>query len=115
MKNFSKNIALWLIIGLLLIALFNLFQGTSNNRTSTTISFSDFMVAVESGNVSEVNIQGDSIEGFFEDGRPFNTYSPNYPNLVEKLNISGVRITAEPAGKGMHPILSILLSWYRRL
>ena len=115
MKNFSKNIALWLIIGLLLIALFNLFQGTSNNRTSTTISFSDFMVAVESGNVSEVNIQGDSIEGFFEDGRPFNTYSPNYPNLVEKLSINGVRITAEPAGKGMHPILSILLSWYRRL
>ena len=115
MKNFSKNIALWLIIGLLLIALFNLFQGTSNNRTSSTISFSDFLAAVESGNVSEVHIKGDNVEGFFEDGRPFNTYSPNYPNLVDKLNENGVRITAVPAGQGMHPILSVLLSWFPML
>jgi len=115
MKNFSKNIALWLIVGLLLIALFNLFQGTSNKRISSSISFSDFLAAIESGNVSSVNIQGDSVEGFFEDGRSFNTYSPNYPNLVEKLNSYGVRITAEPAGKGMHPILSVLLSWFPML
>ena len=101
MKNFSKNIALWLIIGLLLIALFNLFQGTSNDRTSTTISFSDFLAAVESGNVSEVHIKGDNVEGFFEDGRSFHTYSPNYPNLVDKLNENGVRITAVPAGQGL--------------
>ena len=73
------------------------------------------MAAIESGNVSSVNIQGDSVEGFFEDGRSFNTYSPNYPNLVEKLNSYGVRITAEPAGRGMHPILSVLLSWFPML
>ena len=109
MKNFSKNIALWLIIGLLLIALFNLFQGTSNNRVSSTISFSDFITAIESGNVSEVQIKGDNVEGFFEDGRPFNTYAPNYPNLVDKLNENGVQITAVPIGKAMHPILSVLL------
>ena len=115
MKNFSKNIALWLIIGLLLIALFNLFQGTSNNRISSSISFSDFLTAVESGNVSEVNIQGDNVEGFFDDGRAFNTYTPNYPNLVDKLSSYGVRITAEPVGKGMHPILSVLLSWFPML
>ena len=115
MKNFSKNIALWLIIGLLLIALFNLFQGTSNDRTSTTISFSDFLAAVESGSVSEVHIKGDNVEGFFEDGRPFTTYSPNYPNLVDKLNENGVRITAVPPGQGMHPILSVLLSWFPML
>ena len=76
MKNFSKNIALWLIIGLLLIALFNLFQGTSNKRTQSPVSFSDFIVAVESGQVSEVNIKGNNIEGYFSDGRTFFTYSP---------------------------------------
>ena len=58
MRNFSKNIALWLIIGLLLIALFNLFQGTSNNRASKTISFSDFIAATDSGRISEVIIRG---------------------------------------------------------
>ena len=64
--------------------------------TSFLISFSDFLVAVESGNVSEVNIKGNNVEGFFEDGKPFNTYSPNYPNLVEKLSENGVRINAVP-------------------
>ena len=115
MKNFTKNIALWLIIGLLLIALFNLFQGTSNNRLSSMISFSDFMSAIDSGNISEVNIRGNDVEGFFEDGRPFKTYSPNYPNLVDVLTEGGVKITAEPANKSMHPILSILLSWFPML
>ena len=67
MQNFSKNIALWLIIGILLIALFNLFQGTSTNQVNSSISFSDFISAVESGNVSEVQIQGDNVEGFFID------------------------------------------------
>ena len=52
MKNFSKNIALWIIVGLLLAALFNLFQNTSNNRSSSKISFSDFIAATEAGNVS---------------------------------------------------------------
>ncbi len=115
MKNYSKNIVLWLIIGILLIALFNLFQGSSVNRTSSVISFSDFIAATEAGNISEVNIKGNNVEGYFEDGRPFNTYSPNYPNLVDKLNDSGVRINAEPSDKAMHPILSILLSWFPML
>ena len=115
MKNFSKNIVLWIIIGFLLVALFNLFQGTSSNRTSSVISFSDFIAAADSGNISEVIIRGNNVEGYFDDGRPFSTYSPNYPNLVDKLNSSGVKITAEAADKSMHPILSILLSWFPML
>ena len=103
MKNFSKNIILWIVIGILLVALFNLFQSSSSNRNTTVISFSDFLSATDSGNVSEVNIRGNNVEGYFDDGRPFSTYSPNYPNLVDKLNMSGVKITAEPANKYMHP------------
>ena len=115
MKNISKNIILWIIIGLLLIVLFNLFQGTSSNRNNTKISFSDFIAATESGNVSEVNISGNNVSGFFDDGRRFDTFSPNYPNLVDKLNQNGVKITAEPAERSMHPLLSILLSWFPML
>ena len=99
MKNFSKNIILWIIVGLLLIALFNLFQGTSDQRSTSEISFSDFIAATESGNVSEVNIVGNNIKGYFDDGRPFSSYSPNYPNLVDKLNQHGVKISAEPADR----------------
>tara|TARA_Y100000590_G_scaffold33284_2_gene36475 strand:- start:976 stop:2883 length:1908 start_codon:yes stop_codon:yes gene_type:complete len=115
MKNFSKNIILWVIIGLLLVALFNLFQGSGGNRTASTISFSDFIAATEAGNVTEVKIRGNNIEGYLNDGRPFKTYSPNYPNLVDKLNESGVKITAEPSEQGMHPLLSVLLSWFPML
>ena len=115
MKNISKNIVLWIIIGLLLIVLFNLFQGTSNNRNTSKISFSDFIAATESGNVSEVNISGNTVTGFLNDGRSFSTYVPNYPNLVDKLNESGVKITAEPSERSMHPLLSVLLSWFPML
>ena len=115
MKNFSKNIILWIIIGLLLIALFNLFQGSSSQRVGTEISFSDFIAATESGNVSEVNIIGNNVKGYFEDGRPFSTYAPNYPDLVNKLNQFGVKISAEPSDRPMHPIISVLLSWFPML
>jgi len=115
MKNFSKNIILWVIIGLLLIALFNLFQGNSSNRATSEISFSDFIAATESGNVAEVKITGNNVKGYFDDGRPFSTYSPDYPNLVDKLNQNGVKISAEPSNTTMHPILSVLLSWFPML
>jgi cell division protease FtsH len=95
--------------------LFNLFQGSSNNRNTSKISFSDFIAATESGNVSEVNINGSNVTGFLNDGRSFNTYVPNYPNLVDKLNESGVKITAEPSERSMHPLLSVLLSWFPML
>ncbi len=115
MKNISKNVILWIIIGLLLIVLFNLFQGTSSNKSSSKISFSDFMAATESGTVSEVNISGNNVTGFLNDGRAFNTYAPNYPNLVDKLNEYGVKISAEPSERSMHPLLSVLLSWFPML
>ncbi len=115
MKNISKNVVLWIIIGLLLIVLFNLFQGTSNNRNTSKIPFSDFIAATESGNVSEVNISGNMVTGFLDDGRSFSTYAPNYPNLVDKLNENGVKITAEPSERSMHPLLSVLLSWFPML
>ena len=73
MKNFSKNIILWVVIGLLLIALFNLFQNSSSTNQSKEISFSDFLIAADNGNISEVKIIGNNVSGFFEDGRSFST------------------------------------------
>ena len=61
MKNFSKNIILWVVIGLLLIALFNLFQNSSSTNQSKEISFSDFLIAADNGNISEVKIVGNNL------------------------------------------------------
>ena len=115
MGNFGKNIALWIIIGLLLIALFNLFQGSTNKNIQRSISFSDFISEVDAGNISSVNIKGNNVEGYFLDGNSFKTFSPDYPDLVDKLSSKGVKISAEPLDSGMHPLLSIFISWFPML
>jgi len=114
-NNFSKNLALWIIIGLLLIALFNLFQGPSSRGPQTSLAFSDFIAEVEAGRVNEVTIKGDSISGTFADGRQFSTYAPNDPNLVERLRESGVRISAQPRDDNMPSLLGVLVSWFPML
>ena len=66
MKNFSKNIILWIVIGILLIALFNLFQNSSSTNQSKEISFSDFLIAADNGNISEVKIVGIMFQVFLK-------------------------------------------------
>ena len=102
-------------MGLLLVALFNLFQNSESSKKSSEISFSDFLIASDNGNISEVKIIGNNVSGFFDDGRSFSTYTPNYPELVNKLSQSGVKIVAEPSDRSMHPLLSVLLSWFPML
>jgi cell division protease FtsH len=114
-NNFSKNLALWIIIGLLLIALFNLFQGPSSRGPQTNLAFSDFISEVEAGRINEVTIKGDSISGTFADGRQFSTFAPNDPNLVERLRQSDVRISAQPRDDNMPSLLGVLVSWFPML
>ena len=115
MGSFGKNIALWIVIGLLILSLFNLFQNSSNRNERIEIPFSDFIAQVDAGNVSQVIIKGNNVEGYFDDGRTFYTYAPNYPELVDRLNSEGVKISAQPLDQGMHPLLSILISWFPML
>ena len=68
MKNFSKNIILWIVIGLLLIALFNLFQNNTSTNSNSEISFSDFLIAADNGNISEVKIIGNNVTKNLPDG-----------------------------------------------
>jgi cell division protease FtsH len=114
-NNFTKNLALWVIIGLLLIALFNLFQNPSGRGPQANLAFSDFIAEVESGRVRDVTIQGNTISGHFSDGRSFSTYAPEDPNLVQRLNDRGVRITAAPVDDSMPSLLGVLVSWFPML
>ena len=115
MNNFGKNFALWIIIALLLVALFNLFQSSSNRGQQSQMAFSDFLAEVEAGQVAEVTIQGNNISGRFGDGRSFITYAPDDPTLVSRLEKRGVRISAVPIDESMHPLLSVLISWFPML
>ena len=78
--NFSKNLALWVVIGLLVFALFNLFQGSSSQREQqSAVAFSDFLASVDSNEIRDVTIVGQTITGHYRDGRKFGTYAPNDP------------------------------------
>jgi cell division protease FtsH len=114
-NNFGKNFALWIIIALLLVALFNLFQGGANQGKQAQMAFSDFLADVKQGEISEVTIQGNTISGRTSDGRQFQTYAPDNADIVPRLEDTGVRITAKPAEESMHPLLSVLISWFPML
>ena len=74
-----RNFALWVIIVLLLLALFTLFQNPGQHTTSQDISFSQLLNEVDQGRVRDVLIQGPEIHGTFTDGRTFQTYAPSDP------------------------------------
>src|SRR5246500_2069149 len=114
-NNFGKNLALWIVIGLLLVALFNLFQTSSNRGPQATLAFSDFVNDVNRGQVADVTIQGNNISGHFTDGRAFTTYSPNDPTLVSRLIDHGVTIHAAPAEENVPSLFGILISWFPML
>src|SRR5262249_41947906 len=80
-----RNFALWVIILLLLLALFSLFQNPRQRTTSQDISFSQLLTEVDAGRVRDVLIQGPEIHGNFNDGRAFQTYAPNDPSLIQRL------------------------------
>jgi len=111
-----KNLAMWGIIIFLSIGLFNLFQNPKNiTESRDKVPFSKFLKEVDLGRVVEVEIQGNNINGVLSDGKTFYTYSPNYPNLVEKLSEKGVSIVATPLEEKMPSLLGILLSWFPML
>ena len=112
MNNF-RNFALWIIIGLLLMALFNVFQGPGQRSSSSDISYSTLLAEVDAGNVRDVTITGDMITGKYNDGRTFQTYAPSDPNLVSHLNTKGVQITAQPVED--NALFSVLISWFPML
>ncbi|KJV09514.1 cell division protein FtsH [Elstera litoralis] len=115
MNNIGKNLALWAIIAVLLVALFNLFQSPSTRSGQSQIAFSDFLSEVQQGRVTEVTIQGPNITGRYADNRTFTTYSPQDPGLVDRLVKQNVRIIAAPIEDGIPGILGILVSWFPML
>ena len=110
MNNF-RNFAVWVIIALLLFALFNLFQGSGQRNQPTETDYSTFLENVDRGEVRNVIIAGDSITGTLSNGKSFQTYAPEDPELIKLLNAKGVKIKARPpADDGIWG--SLLFSWF---
>jgi cell division protease FtsH len=115
MSNFGRNLALWVIIALLLVVLFNLFQPGTARTPSTQVAYSDFITEMNGGRVRDVVIQGRTVSGALTDGRAFQTYTPEDPTLVQRLTDKGVRVIAKPEESDVNPLLHYLLSWFPML
>ena len=110
MNSNFRNFAIWVFIGLLLVALFNLFQSPGVHVRGNEISFSQLLSEVEGGSVQDVTIAGNQISGHFNDGRSFQTYAPHDPGLVDKLHQKGVKITAKPSEDDVAPTSVLVMS-----
>lgn len=105
--NVYRNLFIWLIIGVMMILLFNLFSAPK--KTEQEIIFSEFMTKLEGGDVEEVTIKGNNITGQLRDGKKFKTYTAEYPDLVEILRSKNVKIIAQP--EEQNPWWHIFLNW----
>ncbi|MBS0279225.1 MAG: ATP-dependent zinc metalloprotease FtsH [Proteobacteria bacterium] len=112
--NNLRNLALWIIIMLLLVALFNMFQSSGTHQATSAINYTQFNQYVDQGQVKDVVIQGDQISGHTTSGQAFTTVSPNDPQLVSRMLQKNVPISVKPADDGFN-LLGILLNWFPML
>ncbi|MDP3158820.1 MAG: ATP-dependent zinc metalloprotease FtsH [Reyranella sp.] len=117
MNPFNRNAALWIVIVLLLALLYSVFQGGATRPAANTVSYSDFVRAVEQRQVQDVRIQGNTITGTFREPRngvqKFSTYVPSTPpdeQLMPMLIKNVDRVDAGPAEEGVN-LGSMFVSW----
>ena len=112
MNDMVKNIILWVVIAVVLMTVFNNFG--SRQRRDSTVSYSQFIESIKSGQVQKVEIDGNSIKGKTQTGEWFKTYSPNDPHLVDDLLASGVEIKVKEPEKQSF-LMQIFINWFPML
>ena len=110
MGNLTKNLILWLVIAMVLMAVFNNFT-PRDSRTSAELDYSEFLHDVKQGRVEQVTINGSSIQGRTRAGQRFVTYSPGDPGLVNDLLEAGVIIKAQKK-ESTSLLMQIFISWF---
>ena len=103
-----KNLGIWLVIGIIMILLFNLFGHPPKKEG---ISYSDFLDKVESDQVVGVIIKGSRVRGNLVSGETFQTYIPKDAQLVPLLRQKHVKIKVEPEEESPW-YMTILISWF---
>lgn len=112
LNNFYRNLSLWIVIGLVVILLYNLFS--VRPQPVTELVYSDFLSRVVTGEVQEVLIKGRTLSGTFTDGTAFATYSADDPELVSFLREQDIQITAEPSQDNPWYV-TVFVSWFPML
>lgn len=112
MNNMFKNLAIWLVIGLVLMTVFNQFS--SRQSSQSTMEYSEFMDEVGKGSISKVVIEGRVLKATTSDGRKLTTYAPPDLWMVSDLLKHGVKVEAKPEEENSL-LMNIFISWFPML
>lgn len=119
MSDMIKNLVLWVVIAVVLMAVFNSF-GSRAIRSDATLSYSQLIDAVKAGQVQQVAISDNTVKGKMVSGDKFKTYMPNDPHLIDDLLANGVEISVQPPEEpsmlmqifvSFGPILLLIAVW----
>jgi len=101
LNDLNKNIVMWVVIALVLVAVFSKFNVPATQ--STGLSYSDFVKKVENKSVKEVVLSGQVVTGVSSTGEKFQTYAPyNDPKMIDELLVNDVKINVkEPEGRSV--------------
>jgi cell division protease FtsH len=109
MNSRTKNILFWVVVGLFMILLFNLFS-VPHHEPEEDVIFSEFMTKLDKGEVERVIIKSSHISAVLKDKTRIRTYSVEYPELVQVLRDRGVQIEAKPPDESPWYI-TFLVTW----
>ena len=109
MNPFYKNLALWLVITLMMVMLYNLFS--KQHLAETNISYTEFLEMVNEERVSDVVIQGQELFVTDTNRNRFKVYAPQDTDLIKILRQKGVVISAKPPSENPW-YMSVLVSWF---
>ncbi|HWA88701.1 MAG TPA: ATP-dependent zinc metalloprotease FtsH [Rhizomicrobium sp.] len=114
--NNLRNLFLWIVIALLLVFLFNLFQNQSQHANTQTLTYTAFQQQVADGQIKKVTVQGDEITGDYPNGTHFTTTTPsNDPSLWPMLKDKGVNVSVQQSDDGMPTLVGVFVNWFPML
>jgi cell division protease FtsH len=114
--NNLRNLVLWIVIALLLVFLFNLFQGSTQHTNTQNVTYTQFSQQVAQGEVKKVTVTGDQLQGELSNNTQFVTTVPaNDPTLWPLLKDHNVNVTVTRADDGMPTLMSVFINWFPML
>jgi len=112
LNNLFKNLAIWMVIGVVLMTIFNQFN--SRQAAQSTVDYSQFLEEVKQGNIAKVVIQGRTLEATTADGRKITSYAPTDIWMISDLLKNNVKVVAKPEEEQSF-LMSIFVSWFPML
>ncbi len=106
-----RNFAVWVIILLVLVGLFSMFQNAGTPTVSRDLAYTQFISDLDQGRVRSVVISGQQIVANYDNGSTYQTFAPEGSDVVRRLEDRGVTITAKPAAEEGQSLLQTLLGW----